>query len=126
METMVPQEGITPDRWIFVTINDGKQIKSAILSGWPGSYLYGGSWRLSSMLEDVINVEEESAFFAKTTSGSTYVLPYSRIGTTSDSAAVLANWMSQIEKESDMEIHSFASYEECELFCSRFQYEPKV
>lgn len=122
METTIPQEGMTPDRWIFVTVNDGEQIKSAILSGWSGS----GGWRLSSMLEDVINVEEESAFFAKTTSGSTYVLPYSRIGTTADSAAVLANWMSQIEKESDMEIHSFASYEECELFCSRFQYEPKV
>ena len=126
MENMKPETGIIPDRWIFVTVNDGSAIKSAILSGWVGSYLYGGSWRISSVLEDVVNVEEDSAFYAKTTSGSTYVLPYAHIGTTGESAAMLANWMSQIEKEPDMEIHSFASYEECELFCSRFQYESKV
>ncbi len=126
METMQPEVGMVLDKWIFITFNNGKEIRSAILSGFYGGYLHGNSWRLSSALEDVINDEESSAFYAKTVSGSTYRLPYVNIGTTGDTAAILAKWMQQVEDNPETELHTFASYEECELFCSRFQYVPTV
>lgn len=122
METMQPESGMVPDKWILITSNNGKTIKSAILSGFYGGYLHGNSWRISSELEDIINDEESRSFYAKTVSGSTYRLPYDNIGTTGDTAAIVAKWMKQVEDNPETELHTFASYEECELLCGRFQY----
>jgi hypothetical protein len=84
LEGLPPEEGITPDAWVIVEIQDpihpGYPPRQKILSGWSGSYLYGDSWRMSSHIKE-INIKVNQDFYTvKTESGSTYTLFKSRQG----------------------------------------------
>jgi hypothetical protein len=84
LEGLPPEEGITPDSWVIVEIQDpihpGMPPRQKILSGWSGSYLYGDSWRMSSHIKE-INIKVNQDFYTvKTESGSTYTLFKSRQG----------------------------------------------
>ena len=65
-ETLPPEEGITPDAWVIIEI-DNKWRK--VLAGWSGGYLTGDAWRMSSPIkrmktsEDYITVDTESGSF---------------------------------------------------------------
>ncbi len=73
----------TPDRWVIV---DWGNPGLAIISGWGGSYLYGASWRRSSVITHVQR-EDDNTFVVKTGS-SVYVLRLEGIGYTSMSAGI--------------------------------------
>lgn len=70
MMSLPPEQGITPDRWVVVEINDGEETAKKILSGWSGGYLDGDSWRFSSK---IVNEESDNTYYNFTTnSGSVY------------------------------------------------------
>ena len=72
------EEGITPDAWVIVEIQDpihpGMPPRQKILSGWSGGYAYGDSWRLSSPIKEM-NIDIDSdKIKVYTESGSWYNL----------------------------------------------------
>lgn len=62
----------TPDGFIAVKISHEGKTVYRILGDWRGSYLYGASWRLSSRIEKIEELDEE--FCVKNESGSIYML----------------------------------------------------
>lgn len=90
---MQPEQSIIPDKWILIINKNTETSTYHILSGWNSSYLYGGSWRLSSNLEEFKRDNDNKMFYAKTVSGSTYVLHDTNIGVTIDSSGVLDDIM---------------------------------
>ena len=81
---MPAEEGITPDNWVIVEIQDpihpGMPPIQKILSGWSGSYLYGDSWRMSSSIKQLDIKINQDFFTVETNSGSTYTLWKNRQG----------------------------------------------
>ena len=74
MESMVPEQGITPNSWVIIEVNhEGEQFQK-ILSGWSGGYLDGDSWRMSSRIKEIQIDIEEDYITVYTESGSTYNL----------------------------------------------------
>ena len=74
MESMAPEQGISPDSWVIIEINhEGEQFQK-ILSGWSGSYLYGDSWRMSSPIKELNIDVDKDYIIANTDSGSQYTL----------------------------------------------------
>ena len=63
----------TPDSWVVVKI-ESEQYGTIykVLAGWPGSYLYGDSWKLSSGI--VTFVDTGSYYESLQDSGSVYML----------------------------------------------------
>ena len=63
----------TPDSWVIVKIQYEKYgTIHKVLAGWPGSYLYGASWKLSS---GIVTFEDKGEHYESLQdSGSTYVL----------------------------------------------------
>lgn len=61
----------SPDRWEIVQINNNGKIFYKILGDWSGSYLEGRSWRMSSPVVGVEEVDDNIVIF-KNYSGSTY------------------------------------------------------
>jgi len=73
-----PEQGITPDTWVIVEIQDpthpGYPPRQKILSGWSGSYMYGDSWRLSSPIKNMHIDIDKDYITVETDSGSVYNL----------------------------------------------------
>ena len=69
-----PEQGIFPDNWVLLEINnDGEQFQK-ILAGWSGSYFYGDSWRPTSPIAE-LDIKINSKWITATTeSRSTYNL----------------------------------------------------
>src|SRR5574343_64468 len=59
-----------PDRWQILRIDYNGEIIHKILGGWSGSYIYGDSWRLSSVIQEVTQKDDRIIFLMET--GSTY------------------------------------------------------
>lgn len=74
MESMAPEQGITPNSWVIIEVNhEGEQFQK-ILSGWSGGYLDGDSWRMSSPIKEMnINIDQDY-ITVETDSGSVYNL----------------------------------------------------
>jgi len=88
IESMEPEQGITPDSWVIIEVNhEGEQFQK-ILSGWSGGYLDGDSWRMSSPIKE-INIKVNQDFFTvDTDSGSRYTLFKSRQGLRMSNAGI--------------------------------------
>ena len=78
MMKLEAEEGITPDAWVIVEIQDpihpGMPPRQKILSGWSGGYLYGDSWRMSSHIREMDIKVNQNFYTVETESGSTYTL----------------------------------------------------
>jgi len=82
------EEGITPDSWVIVEVNqEGEQFQK-IISGWSGSYLYGDSWRMSSGIKEISIKVNQDFYTVETKSGSTYTLFKSRQGLRMSNAGI--------------------------------------
>ena len=88
IESMAPEQGITPDSWIILEVNhEGEQFQK-IISGWSGGYLDGDAWRMSSPIKE-INIKVNQDFFTvDTESGSRYTLFRSRQGLRMSNAGI--------------------------------------
>lgn len=92
---MPSEEGIVPDVWSLIEYEHkpGEKIY-AILSGYHGSYLSSPSWRRSTMITEVNEVdapyppEDSETFQVTTISGSTYRLHTWMLGHNSVTASV--------------------------------------
>jgi len=74
MESMAPEQGITPDSWVIIEVNhEGEQFQK-ILSGWSGGYLDGDAWRMSSRIKEIQMDIEDDYITVETDSGSVYNL----------------------------------------------------
>ncbi|UTS52087.1 hypothetical protein [Synechococcus phage BUCT-ZZ01] len=62
-----------PDRWVIVKMKSKQDTSYHILSSWGGSYMYGPSWKFSSMIKE-IEKTTDIEFKVQTASGSTYIL----------------------------------------------------
>ena len=69
-----PEQGITPDSWIIIEVNNEGERFQKILSGWSGSYLYGDSWRMSSQIKKMEIDIYSDKIVVYTESGSWYNL----------------------------------------------------
>ena len=73
---MPSEQGITPDTWVIVEVNNEGEQFQKILSGWSGGYLHGDSWRMSSRIKEM-NLDIGADYCKVTTeSGSEYNLYY--------------------------------------------------
>ena len=86
------EEGITPDAWVIIEIQDpihpGMPPRRKILSGWSGSYLYGDSWRMSSHIIEMNIKVNQDYYTVETESGSTYTLFKNRQGLRMSNAGI--------------------------------------
>lgn len=93
----------TPDKWTIIDYSEQYPLKEryAILAGWGGSYAYGASWKRSS---SIVFVEEmEDCWNVTTCSGSVYELRKSGYGTTGYTASLLADAQLETLEEDDVE-----------------------
>lgn len=60
----------TPDNWVIIKLDDGKDPHYRVLAGWSGGYTTGDSWRLNSGITKV--EEDDGAYYFSGSSGSTY------------------------------------------------------
>lgn len=65
-------EILTPDCWVFIRVRVGDEVTRRIAASWPGSYLWGASWRVSSAIERVADAEDR--LIATTRTGTEYHL----------------------------------------------------
>ena len=71
---MPVEEGITPDSWVIVEVNDEGKRFQKILSGWSGGYLDGDSWRMSTQIKKMEIDIYSDKIIVYTESGSWYNL----------------------------------------------------
>ena len=88
MESMAPEQGITPDSWVILEVSHEGETFRKILAGWSGSYLYGDSWRMSSPIKEVNKSDSEFYATVATNSGSVYNLYYQANGLRMSNAGV--------------------------------------
>ena len=69
-----PEQGIKPDAWVILEIDNNGEKFQKILAGWSGSYLYGDSWRMSSPIKTMNIDVNEDYITVETDSGSVYNL----------------------------------------------------
>jgi len=61
----------TPYRWVLVAIDTSEGPLFKVLAGWPGDYLHGDSWKLSSGVTKI--TEDETSYYIDNYSGSQYI-----------------------------------------------------
>ena len=83
----------TPDKWVVIEIDHGEEKIQRILSSWYGGWAGSDSWRLSS---GITGVEElEDSFVFKNHSGSVYTCYKRRYGMSSYTAGILEDFKKQ-------------------------------
>jgi len=83
-----PEQGIRPDSWVILEVNNEGEQFQKILAGWSGSYLYGDSWRMSSPIKTLDIKLDSDSITATTESGSIYILSTSRQGLRMSNAGI--------------------------------------
>ena len=83
----------TPDRWVVIEIEYGEEKIQRILSSWYGGYAGSDSWRLSSGITEVEELEDSYIF--KNHSGSVYTCFKGRYGMSSYAMGVLEDFKKQ-------------------------------
>jgi len=74
IESLEAEQGITPDSWVIIEVNNEGEQFQKILSGWSGGYLDGDGWRMSSPIKEM-NIDIDSdKIVVYTKSGSCYNL----------------------------------------------------
>ena len=83
----------TPDKWVVIEIDYGQEKIQKILSSWYGGWAGSDSWRLSS---GITGVEElEDSYIIKNESGSVYTCYKRRYGVSSYTARILEDFKKQ-------------------------------
>jgi hypothetical protein len=83
----------TPDKWVIIEIDhEGKKTKK-ILSSWYGGWAGSDSWRLSSGITEVEELED--SYIIKSESGSVYTCFKGRYGMSSYSMSILESFKKQ-------------------------------
>ena len=83
----------TPDKWVIIEIDhEGVKIQK-ILSSWYGGWAGSDSWRLSSGITEVEELED--SFIIKNQSGSVYTCFKGRYGMSSYSMSILESFKKQ-------------------------------
>lgn len=100
----------TPDRWIVLDLNSGKDQAQKVFAGWYGGYLSGDSWRLSSA---IVTVEEfDNRFEFTNSSGSVYVCYKDAYGMSRYMSSILGAWQQKYEERSDITFAEAPKYAE--------------
>lgn len=60
----------TPDNWVIIKLDDGKDPHYRVLAGWSGGYTTGDSWRINSGITQV--TEDDKSYYFSGSSRSTY------------------------------------------------------
>ena len=83
----------TPDCWVVIEIDyDGEKFQK-ILSSWYGGFAGSNSWRLSSGVTEVEELED--SYIIKNESGSVYTCYKRRYGMSSYTAGILEDFKKQ-------------------------------
>ena len=77
----------TPDKWVVIEINHGEEKIERILSSWYGGWAGSDSWRLSSGITEVEELED--SYIIKNHSGSVYTCFKGRYGMSAYTMGVL-------------------------------------
>jgi hypothetical protein len=96
----------TPDRWVILEINNGKETLKKVFAGWYGGFANGDSWKLNS--GNVSEQEFETSWEFNGHSGSKYICYKAAYGTSSYMHSILEDWVAQLPK--DMSIKVDLSY----------------
>ena len=83
----------TPDKWVVIEIDYGEEKIQKILSSWYGGWAGSDSWRLSSGITEVEELEDSYIF--KNESGSVYTCYRRRYGMSSYTAGILEDFKKQ-------------------------------
>jgi len=104
---MLPEEGLTPDSWAIIRLNDEGGVVRRILSVYHRGYPWGDDWRLSSAIAD--EQDTPTNIRAVTESGSSYILSKSRHGLTSLSLSVYNRLQGEYPEIEIEDIEKFAT-----------------
>lgn len=83
----------TPDRWVVIEIDHDGEKCQKILSSWYGGWAGADSWRLSSGITEVEELEDSFVF--KNESGSVYTCYKKRYGMSAYTMGVLGDFKKQ-------------------------------
>ena len=83
----------TPDKWVVIEITMDDTKVQRILSSWYGGFAGSNSWRLSSGITEVEELEDSFVF--KNNSGSVYTCYKRRYGMSSYTAGILEDFKKQ-------------------------------
>lgn len=92
----------TPDRWIVLEVNNGKEVINKVFAGWYGGYLDGDSWKLNS--GNVKEEEFEDRWEFTGYSGSVYICYKSAFGMSAYMDGILAGWLNVITEPASIKI----------------------
>lgn len=92
----------TPDRWVIIEIDTGKEKFNKVLAGWYGGYLNGDSWKINSGNEKELEFDDRWEFYGF--SGSTYVCYKNAYGMSAYMAQILAGFQKQVPKGTNIKI----------------------
>jgi hypothetical protein len=83
----------TPDKWVVIEIEYGEEKIQKILSSWYGGWAGSDSWRLSSGITEVEELED--SYIIKNESGSVYTCFKKRYGMSAYTTGVLESFKKQ-------------------------------
>ena len=83
----------TPDKWVVIEIAYGQEKIQKILSSWYGGWAGSDSWRLSSGITEVEELED--SYIIKNESGSVYTCFKKRYGMSAYAMGVLEDFKKQ-------------------------------
>ena len=83
----------TPDKWVVIEIDYGEEKIQKILSSWYGGWAGSDSWRISSGITEVEELED--SYIIKNESGSVYTCYKVRYGMSSYAMGVLEDFKKQ-------------------------------
>ena len=84
----------TPDKWVVIEIDYGEEKIQKILSSWYGGWAGSDSWRLSSGITAVEELED--SYIIKNESGSVYTCFKKRYGMSSYAMSILEDFKKQL------------------------------
>lgn len=92
----------TPNRWVVLEANNGKEIINKVFAGWYGGYLDGDSWKLNS--GNVKEEEFDDRWEFTGYSGSVYVCYKNAYGMSAYMSQVFSSWTSQLPETASMKL----------------------
>jgi hypothetical protein len=92
----------TPNRWVVLEVNNGKETVNKVFAGWYGGYLDSDFWQLNS--GNVAERELDDRWEFDGHSGSTYVCYKQNYGMNGYMSSVLHNWQLALQEGQTMKI----------------------
>ena len=92
----------TPNRWVVLEVNNGKEVINKVFAGWYGGYLNGDSWKLNS--GNVSEEEFDDRWEFTGYSGSVYVCYKNAYGMSAYMGQVFSSWTSQLPETASMKL----------------------